>query len=330
MVWLCTKNLLFFCVLFIQLHLCSCYTAVHLSSTGIHGKEHCDQKVSPCIHCTRKMITSRGSLATEAKTFSCNSTTDPQIAVFVDVSGRKDAARYTACVLPCALHHFFESLLSVPLSTASEAGDFTESFGRLQITPPAGEAEKISSQGLCQACSCTKQIPLSHMKQCLLVSVPRSGNTWMRKMLEDASGVPTLTVFGSEKINGRKSSEFRKETFYDEILGREVPKHFTGEKVVFDAASDLYVAPCGVLNDCHRVRRRSNQTHTIVKTHSPFLPTSWARDAKCIGSDVGKVNSDPITIVCCFDTRRHRVGWYLTCHSLFYRSHSRETSVTRK
>eukprot|EP00041_Stephanoeca_diplocostata_P016971 m.337177 g.337177 ORF g.337177 m.337177 type:complete len:521 (+) comp20546_c0_seq1:306-1868(+) len=258
--------------------------------SGIQGKENnqqeCDPKVSPCIHCTRNSLRQP---ATESEKYHCNSSSDPKMAVFVDVSGRKDIAKYTACILPCALHSFFGSSLSTaPHASSKSNGDPDP------IATKAGN--KITVQGPCQSCSCSRKIPvLSHLKRSLLVSVPRSGNTWMRKMLEDASGVPTMTVFGSEKINGRKNKQALKETFYNAKVSQEEALHFSGEKVVFDTASDLFVAPCGVINDCSRVHRRKNMTHTIVKTHSPFLPTSWARDAKCIGSDVGK--GDTVVLV---------------------------------
>ena len=73
-----------------------------------------------------------------------------------------------------------------------------------------------------------------------LASVPRSGNTWTRMLLEAATGISSESVFYEE---GTK------------------PRHRTG----------TYSADCGEINDCDNVHPAEIGEPVVIKTHAPFL-----------------------------------------------------------
>jgi hypothetical protein len=108
----------------------------------------------------------------------------------------------------------------------------------------------------CSLCSCVSGNPRTEL--CVFPTVPRSGNTWMRRMLEAASGMPTWTAFKAEHLKHHDDSSVVED------------KHAL---VVFDPRAGLYVPPCGVQNECAKVIQR-NTTVVIAKSHSPFLMAS--------------------------------------------------------
>mmetsp|Transcript_50693 Transcript_50693/g.147117 ORF Transcript_50693/g.147117 Transcript_50693/m.147117 type:complete len:244 (-) Transcript_50693:83-814(-) len=66
-------------------------------------------------------------------------------------------------------------------------------------------------------------------------TVPRSGNTWTRLSLEEASGIVTNAVFPSEKCTLAKK------------------------------------CPCGITNDCEHVHPGTKEEPSLFKMHYPFL-----------------------------------------------------------
>ena len=73
----------------------------------------------------------------------------------------------------------------------------------------------------------------------VLPSIPRSANTFMRILLENATGIATEAVYE--------------------------------EKGTWENRTEAYARPCGLLGDCAMVRRGRGAETIIVKTHFPFM-----------------------------------------------------------
>lgn len=71
------------------------------------------------------------------------------------------------------------------------------------------------------------------------LTVPRSGNTFSRMLLENLTGISTDSVYDVEGI--------------------------------FSNRSTSYGRPCGKTNDCDRIHRSSQGDMVIIKTHFPFM-----------------------------------------------------------
>eukprot|EP00038_Savillea_parva_P017177 m.19318 g.19318 ORF g.19318 m.19318 type:complete len:442 (-) comp3679_c0_seq1:54-1379(-) len=108
----------------------------------------------------------------------------------------------------------------------------------------------------CSQCSCVPGTPPTRL--CIFPTVPRSGNTWMRRMLESASGAPTRTVFKAEHLKHHDDSSIVEDDH---------------AQVVYEPRTGLYIPPCGVSNECDKVTVH-NASVVIAKSHSPFLMTS--------------------------------------------------------
>ena len=74
-------------------------------------------------------------------------------------------------------------------------------------------------------------------------------------MLEAASGLPTGTVFKSESLIHHDDSSVKEDSH---------------AHVVWDKRAGLYVPPCGVRNECDKVRMRDTSV-LFAKSHAPFL-----------------------------------------------------------
>ena len=90
-------------------------------------------------------------------------------------------------------------------------------------------------------------------------------------MLEAASGLPTATVFKEERLSHHEDAAVSED------------QH---TRVVPDPRSGLYYPPCGVSNDCDRVRFR-NTSVLIAKSHSPFMVDRWSRLEYNDTADIG-------------------------------------------
>ena len=74
----------------------------------------------------------------------------------------------------------------------------------------------------------------------VLSTVPRSGNGWIRGLLEGATGLATESVFPEPDA-------------------------------IYSNRSRAYGKGCGWLNDCEHVRRSRGDEPVVVKTHFPFV-----------------------------------------------------------
>mmetsp|Transcript_24706 Transcript_24706/g.64366 ORF Transcript_24706/g.64366 Transcript_24706/m.64366 type:complete len:419 (-) Transcript_24706:2598-3854(-) len=128
------------------------------------------------------------------------------------------------------------------------------SCGHGVVTKGGRRLDRIPAK--CAACSCVPGEPAT--ERCLFPTVPRSGNTWMRRMLEAATAQPTWTVFKAEHLRHHDDSAISED-------------HHS--KVVYDSRARAFVPPCGVQNECDTVLQK-NTTVVIVKSHSPFLMTA--------------------------------------------------------
>lgn len=77
-------------------------------------------------------------------------------------------------------------------------------------------------------------------------TVPRSGNTFSRFLLENLTGIATEAVYG--------------------------------EGGTFSNRSRASGRPCGVTNDCDHIHRSSGNELVIIKTHFPFMAPEFAID----------------------------------------------------
>eukprot|EP00040_Diaphanoeca_grandis_P041630 m.263184 g.263184 ORF g.263184 m.263184 type:complete len:438 (+) comp49241_c0_seq1:399-1712(+) len=128
----------------------------------------------------------------------------------------------------------------------------------------------------CSSCFCkaTSEKNRQVRGRMIFATVPRSGNSWMRRMLERASHLPTETVYRGERVKKRP----RNEAQYVALDGR----------APFSVDTGLFEQPCGMDNNCDQVYVRNCTASTVIaKTHSPFLQQMHARYHKHAGSDVG-------------------------------------------
>lgn len=102
----------------------------------------------------------------------------------------------------------------------------------------------------CTACRCEEGKAAN--PRIIFASVPRSGNGWMRLLIERATGRATESVFNEKFMSGP-------------------PQQRTQKTSSQSAQTDLFGHRCGLLGDCDRVVRASDQESVVVKTHSPFL-----------------------------------------------------------
>ncbi|EGD72631.1 hypothetical protein PTSG_04366 [Salpingoeca rosetta] len=125
----------------------------------------------------------------------------------------------------------------------------------------------------CQECEC-EAVPSELLAEItaprlILASIPRSGNSWMRQLLELSCGLATETVFPEgykAPLNGVGEDE--------EIHADHIP------------GSDVYGYPCGRSNYCTRVSLPQPGVMRLVKTHAPFLSSRHAEQGVLI-SDAG-------------------------------------------
>eukprot|EP00040_Diaphanoeca_grandis_P033056 m.201558 g.201558 ORF g.201558 m.201558 type:complete len:427 (+) comp32800_c0_seq1:187-1467(+) len=126
----------------------------------------------------------------------------------------------------------------------------------------------------CSSCHCRHvqgDMVVQVRARSIFATVPRSGNTWMRRMLETASRVPTHTVFAGERIKSNPNPSIRQFTL--------------SEHCPLSNESRLMYQPCGVENDCDMVSIGAAVPSTVVaKTHSPFVRKQGFADTT---SDVG-------------------------------------------
>jgi len=137
----------------------------------------------------------------------------------------------------------------------------------------------------CSSCLCkpvSKKITQVRGRM-IFATVPRSGNSWMRRMLELASHLPTETVYRGERMKKR-------------------PKHKSqfvaaDGRAPFSVDTGLFEQPCGMDNNCDLVFvRNCTASRVIAKTHSPFLQQLHARYHKHAGSDAGIGHSALISV----------------------------------
>eukprot|EP00055_Hartaetosiga_balthica_P010858 m.47662 g.47662 ORF g.47662 m.47662 type:complete len:419 (-) comp7348_c0_seq1:219-1475(-) len=178
----------------------------------------------------------------------------------------RDAALFQGCICvegyDCQLFHSPE--FSVPCGA-----------GIVKRTHDGVLLEKVPAR--CEDCQCIEapgqgegDRVVMEVSRIILSSVPRSGNGWMRKLLELSTGVGTETVF-HEKF-----------TVEDEFgNGREV------KSAVYRKRTGLFAPDCGLINDCDRVKM-SEGRGVIVKSHFPFIPSHEVQNLEMgNASDVG-------------------------------------------
>ena len=101
-------------------------------------------------------------------------------------------------------------------------------------------------------------------KRYLFATIPRSGSTMTRELLEKSLGVATESVYPR-----------------DELFIGSANKDIRGAKGTYSDRSRAWGKQCGLINDCGRCHRGSDNDTVVVKTHFPFFaPTP--RDDECI------------------------------------------------
>eukprot|EP00048_Salpingoeca_helianthica_P001092 m.46514 g.46514 ORF g.46514 m.46514 type:complete len:358 (-) comp11140_c0_seq2:30-1103(-) len=159
-------------------------------------------------------------------------------------------------LLPAVIAALFLYLLSLSMP---KGDPLEENLGsRSQNTPntlaaahtPAAQADKaLLSQNTNTSINVNMRM--------VLATIPRSGNGWLRGLIEAAIGVGTLSVFPEEGA-------------------------------VYDARTQAYGPDCGWLGDCALVHAPREGDPLIVKTHFPFTTLDNKADLMRRGlSDAG-------------------------------------------
>merc|ERR1719326_1518718 len=143
--------------------------------------------------------------------------------------------------------------------------------GTINIGDAHQPRDRIPSQ--CPQCQCEKVDPSvfaeASAPRMIVASVPRSGNSWVRQLLELASGVATETVLPE---------------------AYQAPPSGAGENEEIQAVSSngskLFGYSCGRINYCDRVSLPKPGALRIVKTHATFL-SSRKDERGLLASDAG-------------------------------------------
>jgi len=145
----------------------------------------------------------------------------------------------------------------------------TAKLPRYYITPDLIPTNCSEPHCLCRRVQGNVPVAAQVRARSVFATVPRSGNTWMRRMLERASRIPTHTVYSGERIKKRDSS---------------ISQYSGTEHTPLNNLSGLFYQPCGLENDCDLIPHLTQLPRTVfAKTHSPFVETDKIHK----GSDVG-------------------------------------------
>ncbi|EDQ84511.1 uncharacterized protein MONBRDRAFT_30179 [Monosiga brevicollis MX1] len=105
----------------------------------------------------------------------------------------------------------------------------------------------------CQNCVCIQGEP--SIPRIVMASIPRSGNSWSRDMIELVTKRATETVFPETFRAFEDGPNSERETY----------------SATWSEASDLYRHECGHVHDCSHIKPGSD--FIVAKTHSPFILT---------------------------------------------------------
>eukprot|EP00041_Stephanoeca_diplocostata_P010528 m.167201 g.167201 ORF g.167201 m.167201 type:complete len:455 (+) comp18186_c0_seq2:406-1770(+) len=123
-------------------------------------------------------------------------------------------------------------------------------YNRPELWPQYGDSESLeiaTGLGLEQG---------SDPLRIIIATIPRSGNGWIRGMLEAVSGIATSSIYAE--------------------IGTTFSNH-----------THSYYQRCGWLNDCNVVRHPSGNDPILIKTHFPFLQATSSVSPTNKHDDVG-------------------------------------------
>eukprot|EP00043_Microstomoeca_roanoka_P003830 m.46018 g.46018 ORF g.46018 m.46018 type:complete len:407 (-) comp12217_c0_seq4:179-1399(-) len=118
----------------------------------------------------------------------------------------------------------------------------------------------------CKSCRCRPGHSL--LPRIVFASVPRSGNSWTRKIIELATGLATETVFPETFTIASPANASERLTRQSDL----------------NPLTGLYGSGCGIVHACGEVHRVTKGS-VVTKTHSPFLLTKEV--GRKVGSYVG-------------------------------------------